>query len=121
MATPQWPMPHFGSVFATSENPFSASSYQNECSSATARLNFCCAGLVHDVAKLTLPSFSLSGCLCGCVSCAKPETLPISTARVAGTTNLMSLIKLLPHFSTKGGSWIDYKMRLTGLRRLSHH
>src|SRR5690242_20498561 len=38
----------------------------NECSSATARSNSCCAPSLHDVAKCTFPNFSLLPCRCSC-------------------------------------------------------
>src|ERR1044071_8811849 len=87
-------MPHFGSVFVTSVNPFSASSYQNECRSATARLNCCCARRLHDTEKLTRPSFSPISCLCRCVSCAFTENGKRSTPRDAPRNNLLSFITI---------------------------
>ena len=42
MATPQYAMAHAGSAAATAAKAFSASSYQNEWSSATARANGAC-------------------------------------------------------------------------------
>ena len=55
---PQWAMPQPGSVFAVSAKPLSAVWNQNEWSSATARSNFGWAAAVHEVGKLTMPSFS---------------------------------------------------------------
>src|SRR6185295_15627215 len=66
-------MLHCGSMLPTSVNAFSASSYSNEWSHATARLNCFCAAGLHDTEKLTVPSFSELSCRCGCISCADAE------------------------------------------------
>jgi hypothetical protein len=49
-------MVQLGSSAAIAPKASSASVYQNECSSATARLNLGCAALLQEVLKLTLPS-----------------------------------------------------------------
>src|SRR4030067_289951 len=59
MATPQWAMAHPASALATSAKAFSASTYQNEWRSATARSkDFSTAGL-QEVAKWTVPNTSV--------------------------------------------------------------
>src|SRR6185295_7740334 len=66
-------MLHCGSMLPTSVNAFCASSYSNEWSHATARLNCFCAAGLQDTEKLTVPSFSDLSCRCGCISCANAE------------------------------------------------
>jgi hypothetical protein len=51
-------MPQLGSVCAASVKPLTAGSSEKECSRATARLTWACAGALHDVLKSTVPSFS---------------------------------------------------------------
>src|ERR1700712_1004933 len=57
-------MAHAGSTVATSRNPFSAASYENECKSATARSKSCETLSAQDVANVTVPSRSGGGCEC---------------------------------------------------------
>src|SRR6266545_7681168 len=51
-------MPQLGSVCAASVKALTAGSSEKECSRATARLTWACAGALHDVLKSTTPSFS---------------------------------------------------------------
>src|SRR5687768_3621265 len=62
IAIPQYPIAHWGSICVTSVNPFTASRYQNECSSATARSNGFCAAGAHEIGKLTCPILSAPAC-----------------------------------------------------------
>src|SRR5207244_9979699 len=64
MATPHCAIAHEGSAAATSLKAFSASSYQNEWRSATARTKRAWTAGAHDVGKLTVPSFSGRGWWC---------------------------------------------------------
>jgi hypothetical protein len=61
IAIPQYPIAHWGSSRVTSVNPLTASRYQNECSSATARSNGFCAAGAHEIGKLTCPIRSSAG------------------------------------------------------------
>jgi len=58
MATPQYAMAHDGSCLVMAVNAFIVSGKKNECSMATARLNCVCALALHEIGKLTSPSFS---------------------------------------------------------------
>src|SRR6185295_7645752 len=89
-------MPHFGSVLVTSRKPLSASSYQKECKSATARLNFCCATLLQDTAKLTRPSFSPISCLWDCISCAPSPSGNRNNVSEDPRNNLLKFITIPP-------------------------
>ena len=62
MATPHCAIAQEGSAAATAPKAFSASSYQNEWSRATARANGAWTAAAHEVGKLTLPSFSGRAC-----------------------------------------------------------
>src|SRR5262245_32216820 len=59
MATPQYAMAHDGSCLVMAVNAFTVSGKKNECSIATARLNCVCALALHEIGKLTSPSFSI--------------------------------------------------------------
>ena len=59
IAMPQYPMAHWGSICVTWVKPFTASRYQKECSSATARSNGFCAAASHEIGKVTCPILSL--------------------------------------------------------------
>src|SRR3954447_24819892 len=72
--TPHHAIPHDGSSFATSRNCLSASSYQNECSSATPRVNdFCTSGL-QLFSKCTAPSSAGAVPSLWCSCCATAAT-----------------------------------------------
>ena len=58
MATPQWAIAQEGSAAAISENAFSASAYQNECSSATPRAKGACDAFAQEMGNVMVPSFS---------------------------------------------------------------
>jgi hypothetical protein len=58
MATPQWAIPHDGSLCATSSKALIAAPNQNEWSSATARFKSAWTAGLHELRKLTCPSFS---------------------------------------------------------------
>src|SRR5262245_40935917 len=58
-AMPHVAMPQDGSWTSTSRKDFSASLYQNECSMATERWKLACTAGLHELAKSTLPSWSL--------------------------------------------------------------
>ena len=58
MATPQYAIAHEGSPAATAANAFSASSYQNEWSSATARANGAWDAGAQEIGNVIVPSFS---------------------------------------------------------------
>src|SRR5215471_241924 len=60
MAIPQYPIAHVGSLVVISVNAFTASSYQNECRSATARSKSPWMAGAHETWKWTLPSLSPS-------------------------------------------------------------
>src|ERR1700722_17960760 len=51
-------MAHDGSCWASAVNAFTVSGKKNECSIATARLNYICAAALHEIGKLTSPNFS---------------------------------------------------------------
>src|SRR5215831_15607 len=59
-------MAQLGSVSATPVKAFTASSYQNECSSATARVNCCCASALQETGKPTSPTLP-TACACNAV------------------------------------------------------
>jgi len=59
-------MAQLGSVSATPVKAFTASSYQNECSSATARVNCCCASALQETGKPTSPTLPIA-CACNAV------------------------------------------------------
>src|SRR6266403_4612933 len=85
-------MAHLGSVLVTSTKALWASSYQNECSRATARLNCCCAAPLQDTVKLTWPSFSPISCLCCSGSCAFGVSETRRRTRDTPRKNLLSFI-----------------------------
>src|SRR5215470_15905963 len=58
-AMPHVAMPHVGSCTSTSRNDFSASLYQKECNMATERWKLACTAGLQELAKSTLPSWSL--------------------------------------------------------------
>src|SRR5215470_8495814 len=58
-AMPHVAMPQDGSRTSTSRNDFSASLYQKECSMATERWKLACTAGLQELAKSTLPSWSL--------------------------------------------------------------
>src|SRR5215470_775607 len=60
MAMPQYPIAQPGSFVVIAVNDFSASSYQNECRSATARSKSSWTAGTHETGKWTRPSFSPS-------------------------------------------------------------
>src|SRR6516165_2603467 len=60
MATPQYAMAQLGSISATPVKAFTASSYQNECRSATARVNCCCASPLQETGKPTSPTLPIA-------------------------------------------------------------
>src|SRR5438132_6642955 len=111
MAIPQYAMPHFGSDFATSANPFSASSYQKECKRATARLN-CCGDALHDMAKLTRPSFSPMSCRCCDMSWALNVSGQSSAAKDPATKNRLIFITDLPIWCSTGWQCVTLKFFL---------
>src|SRR6185503_8946786 len=77
-AKPQAATAQFGSSPAISWKVASACGHQNECSMATPRVTFCCTFGLHELGKLTLPSFPLPASS----SCAKAKadaTIPIIT------------------------------------------
>src|SRR5262245_59331770 len=57
-APPQYAIPHEGSACSVASNPATASRKAKEWSNAAARENSFCAAGLHDVGKLTVPSFS---------------------------------------------------------------
>src|ERR1700730_157751 len=59
IAWPQYAIAQVASLAAICLKLFSASSYQNECSSATPRSNWLCAALEQELGKETFPSFSV--------------------------------------------------------------
>src|SRR5438067_10620314 len=63
------PIAHFGSLSSTCLHCLSASSYQNECSSATPRSNGFCTLAEQEVGNETVPSFSVE-VKCWCSSSA---------------------------------------------------
>src|SRR6266403_3244823 len=85
-------MAHLGSVLVTSTKALWASSYQNECSRETARLNCCCAAPLQDTVKLTWPSFSPISCLCCSGSCAFGVSETRRRTRDTPRKNLLSFI-----------------------------
>ena len=62
MATPHCAIAQAGSAAATAANAFSASSYQNEWSRATARANGACDAGAQEVGNVIVPSFSGRAC-----------------------------------------------------------
>src|SRR5436189_827455 len=87
MATPQKPIAHDGSVTVTSVKALIASSYQNECSSATARANCSLAAGLHETGKVTVPSFSP---LAPCALTTGAQSTPVSTASRSTVVSLMA-------------------------------
>src|SRR5215470_2083472 len=79
MAMPQYPIAQPGSFVVIAVNDFSASSYQNECRSATARSKSSWTVGAHETGKWTRPSFSPSW--------ADAVELPTSSSMVSGTTS----------------------------------
>src|SRR5688572_16837576 len=89
-------MPQLGSVCAASVNPLTAGSSAKECSRATARLNWACAGALHDVLKSTVPSFSAWAQ----TAVAAPTTSTKDTNAVERETGVMTY--LLPRVRELG-------------------
>src|SRR5215217_2370811 len=87
-------MPQRGSVTLTCVKILSASSYSNEWSQATARLNCCCASLEQEVGKFTRPSlidsFSSASCLCCSPCCAAAGSSEIDSIAARSTVLLMA-------------------------------
>ena len=54
-------MAQSGSAWVTAVNAWSASRYQKEWSSATARSNGCCSAVWQEIGKVTVPSLSPGG------------------------------------------------------------
>src|SRR2546427_3307492 len=90
MATPQKPIAYDGSVTVTSVKALTASSYQNECSSATPRANCCPAAGLHETGKTTAPSFSPPA---PCALAAGAQSTPV---RAASRITVVSLMAHLP-------------------------
>src|SRR3954469_55582 len=59
MAVPQCAIAHDGSALASASKVFAPSAYQNECSSATPRWKRGCTSALQELAKCTVPSFSI--------------------------------------------------------------
>src|ERR687891_2695884 len=87
MATPHCAIAHEGLAAATSLKAFSASSYQNEWSNATARANGACTAGAQEVGKLTVPSFSGRAWWCdwSFSSAAAPTAASAQARRAVGS------------------------------------
>src|SRR5690348_6686152 len=87
-------MAHVGSAVVTAVKAFSASSYQNECSSATARSKSAWTAGAHETGKRTVPSFS--------PSCADATGTPASRSTMSATAKWRVFITT-PSFEPNDG------------------
>src|SRR5215510_5982902 len=81
-AAPQAAIPQEGSAWTAASNPLVACENQNECSSATARVNTFWAAGVHDVGKFTVPSFSTDCWAPTGVARSRPIIMTIAATRM---------------------------------------
>src|SRR6476620_2678691 len=79
-------MAQFGSVFSTPSNQTRASGNQNECSSATAWLKSSFTAGLHDVSKLTVPTWEEDPLCCEWSSCADTTRGTANSANTHATT-----------------------------------
>src|SRR5438093_9833524 len=100
MATPQKLIAHDGSVTATSVKALTDSSYQNECSIATARTNCWLAAGLHETGKTTVPSFSPF------VPCALAIGAQSRLIRTKSRSMFASLIAYLHTSSPPANLWL---------------
>src|SRR5678816_1382137 len=84
-------MAQVGSAVVIAVKAVSASSYQNECSSATARWKSACAVGVQEIGKWTLPSVSPS-CAAAASGSASTRTSATSSRRAVMAWVLLSLV-----------------------------
>src|SRR3984893_12199126 len=72
-------MAQAGSVSATTVKALTDSSYQNECKSATARVNCCCASALQETGKPTSPTLPMA-CACNAVGASDAARAEASSA-----------------------------------------
>ena len=91
---PQVAMAHPGSCASTSRKALSPSANENECNSATARVNFACTAGWHDVGNDTSPSCSggLPGESPQAAVAAANEKQTIAAVRMVGCIMAFSLL-----------------------------
>jgi len=97
-------MAQLGSVSATPVKTFTASSYQNECSSATARVNCCCASALQETGKPTSPTLPIA-CACNAVGTSDIVRTEASSALRSEIRAIAVALLFLSMTIFAGGPW----------------
>src|SRR5689334_10886134 len=100
-------MAQVGSVAATTVKALTASSYQNECKSATARVNCCCASALQETGKPTSPTLPMA-CACNAVGAAS------DVARAEASSALRSEICAIANTPVRVSNFaVPHRIRIT--------
>src|ERR1700758_606968 len=110
-------MAQVGSISATVAKALTASSYQKECSKATARVNCCCASALQETGNPTSPTLPIA-CACNAVGAS-------DAARVDASSALRSEIRAIANTPVRVSNvrCQPCRIRLTsvGLGRCDHN